>query len=401
MLRMEESARALERLLLELFDGEEFRLFLRRLRGGRQLEQALVGRAASAEALISEAVGLLERRGLLDRSFFEALLVERPAQAARIREVARGWGVDLAELAGSGDRQTSNPYDESHPALPPRFVGRGRVLVHLEGALIRRQGVTLVGDRRIGKSSTLGTWALRLRGAGRTTCLLNGQGPEGASLPELLRAITGRASPPGPDEAADALSRWAEEDARRGLPPVVLIDEAETPLTRLDYRFWERLRGMDGRVLLVLATASELDQVFQERQGTSPFGNTLHQERLGLLEAEGVEQIVGWARGLLSHEAQEQLKLWAGRHPYYLQLFGRLLVDEGKVGSALDHLRDTASGRLRELWKHLSAREQQELERVGQGGRTSFARLRWRGLVDEEGRAFGEILRWWLMEGRP
>ncbi len=388
---------ALEALLLELLDADAMRALVHGLERGAVVSQGLPGKIASPQYLISEAVSLLERERAVDAGLFRALVRERPGQAGRIREVAGRWGVELPELPAG--QEPASPYDERRPALPPRYVGRARTLAALEGALARGQGVSLVGDRRIGKSSTLETWARRLRESGRTACLLSGQGPEGSSLPELLRAVAGRPGPEGADAAADALSGWARANA--GPPPVLLLDEAETPLQRLDYRFWERMRGMDGRVLLVLATASELDQVYQDRDRTSPFGNTLHLLRLGLLEPGGAEQILGWSAGLLSEPAREQLGRWAGRHPYHLQLYGRLILEAGSAEEALDPYQDAASARFRELWRHLSTRERSELERVGAGERSGYARLRWRGLVDEEGRAFGEILRWWLGVGRP
>ena len=91
--------RALQRLLHDLFDAEELRGFLRQLDDGGRLERALAGKAASAELLVSDAVGALRRRGAVDDAFFAALIEERPRKAARIREVQAIWAAASAEGA--------------------------------------------------------------------------------------------------------------------------------------------------------------------------------------------------------------------------------------------------------------------------------------------------------------
>ncbi len=83
--------KALERLLLELFDADEFRTFLRGLEGGDRLVRSLAGKATSDETLFSEAVHALNRQGEIDEAFFSALIEERPKKAGRVQEVAQVW----------------------------------------------------------------------------------------------------------------------------------------------------------------------------------------------------------------------------------------------------------------------------------------------------------------------
>ncbi len=96
--------------------------------------------------------------------------------------------------------------------------------------------------------------------------------------------------PDDADSAADKLSKWAEHCAAPGLPPLILIDGADSIIPRFEHRFFERLRGMLGKVCLVLSTRRELDLIYQELGRTSPFHNRLELLWLGLLsEASG-----GW-----------------------------------------------------------------------------------------------------------
>ena len=108
--------RALEKLLHELFDADEFRTFLRGLEGGQRLVAALAGKSTSDETLFSEAVYALHRRGEIDDGFFAALAEERPKKAARVREVAAAWSAAASPAAIPPSAPTSAP--STAPATP-------------------------------------------------------------------------------------------------------------------------------------------------------------------------------------------------------------------------------------------------------------------------------------------
>lgn len=83
--------KALAKLLHELFDADEFRVFLRGFHDGEKLIAALAGKNATTELLFSDAVPALRRRGILDADFFAALVRERPRREADIVRVAKQW----------------------------------------------------------------------------------------------------------------------------------------------------------------------------------------------------------------------------------------------------------------------------------------------------------------------
>lgn len=300
----------------------------------------------------------------------------------------------------AGATATTNPYDPWNPATPPRFFGRDKLLRRLGDALDQGRSVSLVGDARIGKSSLLQTWAERARGCGRATRLLSGEGPEGVSCADFVAAVTGTTfTDPSPDMAADWIVQWAS-DISPDLAPLILVDEAERMLEHLPHRFFERLRGMLGRVCLVLASRRELGEIPRDDRLTSPLLNRLELQRVGLLEDEGVNGIIGLSAGVLTPEDNDLMRKWAGRHPFYLTLLGHCLWDARRHGEgideALEEFQENAFPRLNEAWQTLTKREQRLLsDAVLSDIPESDTALKRRGLLDD-GYAFGQVLTEWL-----
>lgn len=308
----------------------------------------------------------------------------------------------------TGRIPATNPYDPWNPAVPPRFFGRDKLLRKLGEALDQGRSISLVGDSRIGKSSVLQTWAELAQSRGRTVRQLSGEGPEGASCQALLQAITNKNYRDpllpdlddwdlDPDFAADELSKWADAAA---LPPLILVDEAERLLAHLPHRFFERLRGMLGRVCLVLASRKEIGDIPREDRLTSPLLNRVELQRLGLLEDEGVNGILGLGAGLLTPDDAALMREWAGRHPFYLVLLGHYLWDARRHGEsvdeALEEFQENAFQRLGEVWQTLSALERNLLsDAVFMHIHEPSITLKRRGLLDD-GYAFGRILKEWL-----
>lgn len=88
-------------LVCDLFDAEEFRAFLRSRRTWQPLLRNLPSGQASLELLVSDAIALLRRRGLLDSDFWLELVHERPRARARIVTLCAELSPDsVARLAG-------------------------------------------------------------------------------------------------------------------------------------------------------------------------------------------------------------------------------------------------------------------------------------------------------------
>ncbi len=188
-----------------------------------------------------------------------------------------------------------NPYDPWTPVIPPRFFGRERLLGELERGLEESRSLSLVGDWRIGKSSLLITWQRAAEAKGRVVRLVSGEGPEGVSVKAFVKAIGGFDAPDDADGAADVLSRWAEISGAPGLTPLIPVDEVDGLLPLFEHRFFERLRGMLGRICLMLCSRRELDKVYEDLGRGSPFHNRLQLLWIGLLEPEAAEDVIrGW-----------------------------------------------------------------------------------------------------------
>jgi hypothetical protein len=318
----------------------------------------------------------------------------------------RAYPVPVTDSQGRvGDARstidTANPFDPWTPAVPPSFVGRAHVLARLQDALDQGRSVSLVGDWRIGKSSLLKTCMLQLEGSGRPAKLLSGEGREGASPSVFVECATGRTTGEGPDAAADVLSNWARQVKRPGLIPALLVDEFDALVGRFDHRFFERLRGMLDSLCVVASSRRELDRVYLDLGRTSPFHNRLELLWLGLLDLEAAEKLANRSERL-PLEAHTMVGEWAGRHPFFIQLFGRKLVDSYRYGESLEDAREQflaeGASRLRELWATLTANDRQTLRAAVETPQPGARSLRQRGLLTEDGRPFGRLLVEWLQE---
>jgi hypothetical protein len=293
-----------------------------------------------------------------------------------------------------------SPYTPWTPVTPPGFVGRVKLLNQLASALEKNESISLVGDRRIGKTSVLKTWAQQVRAKKRLVIYVTGEEAEAATLSQFIHKITKQRATDDPEEAAEILSKWAIKKTKKsGFPPLILVDEAERFIENFPARFFERLRGMLDRVMWVFASREDIDLIYRKfHDSTSPFENRLGIRRLGLLEPAAVEQLIHLGR--LTPEETALMHTWAGRHPFFLQLLGHSLL-EGRgesIQMVLDEFQTEAVVRLRRVWKTLSDSEQKELRQCLTGKAATSRSLRVRGLVTEQGQLFGKVLESWVRE---
>ncbi len=293
-------------------------------------------------------------------------------------------------------------YNAWTPLAPPDFVGRDRELMKVCQAVQDCRSVSVVADHHLGKSSFLKTLKILYQTQGRNVRYLSGLDTAGQSVQAFVSVITGRDSPTQPDQAADHLAAWAAEQAQIA-PPLLLVDDVESCFQRFPLRFFERLRGMLYKLVLIFASSQELDLIGEDEHRAnvvSPLENRLEMVRLGLLSNEAAEQLIQRGAGVFSEADQALMRQWAGRHPYYLQLVGAALWRARLRGESrqelLDHLYAEARLRLRQIWLSLHPGEQQALLGALRGQVITHRSLRLRGLVTEEGQLFGQILREWL-----
>jgi len=146
------------------------------------------------------------------------------------------WGIAIAclfiglAILITGRFKRHSRYTPWTPVVPPQFVGRRRLLDQLEEALAKNESISLVGDRRIGKTSVLLTWQQQIQAQWpkRVVILVDGQGQNASSLSVFINKITNKQGVDDAEGAADILSAWADDiKSQTQFPPLVLVDETE------------------------------------------------------------------------------------------------------------------------------------------------------------------------------
>lgn len=309
---MAERHHALLELLPSLLNVEELRAFLLRFDLGAELLHALPGEAASAQSIFWHAVDVCERRGVVDRAFFQWLKEARPRRADDIDLVAALWDGEPRLDRPSGARWIP----ETHPR-PRRFVGREQILKDLHARLTVQDDAAGYGSR-----------VVRLVGLGGV----------GKSLLAIEYAHRFSASWPGgifwlraTDPLSEALGRVCDGLGLEGSP---------APVDRMRARIRAALRS--GPYLWVIDDLPHgvPGEVLRGWLAPGPAGATLISTRdrrhedfgeaivLGPLDAEDGVRLLAARRPLLDvaeEEAARALSLEVGGHPLALDLLGASL----------------------------------------------------------------------------
>jgi serine/threonine protein kinase len=248
----------------------------------------------------------------------------------------------------------SNPYVSRGPLRnPAMFFGRTAELNEIVAFLKGNQSVSIVGSRKIGKTSLLfhlmrpATWAALGLGDEYLfvylDCEVLGEGSHddvfGQLASEIAEALIERGLPEEP-ALADAIarpSRLAFERAvrrlnQRNLRIVLMLDEFERLSTNpsLDVNFFNALRSAAGRYQLAYITASArpLIQLTYSAQAqsilSSPFFNIFAPLFLGAFDAETARQLIGQPSAASGQSflpaVQDFILTFAGGHPLALQV---------------------------------------------------------------------------------
>ncbi|MGH2538155.1 MAG: winged helix-turn-helix domain-containing protein [Candidatus Promineifilaceae bacterium] len=275
------------------------------------------------------------------------------------------------------------------------FYGRAAETEQILGLFRNGQSVSVVGPRRIGKSSLLlhlcretvrAQYGLQTPRSvfGLLDCQeLAGSPPEEVyeALLRTIRAgaqVNGQQAKPGDEPGTyRALDQAIAALSRAGSAVILLLDEFELLAAneRLTPYFFARLRGLTTKYGLAYLTASQrplFSITADEQILSSPFFNIFVTLTLGLFRPEE-------ARGLLSHrlngtgmaikpETAAHLIELMGPHPFFLHIAGyhayRLLREgrtlDGRAGRSALHqaVAAEADAHLSYLWQNLTVEEQ-------------------------------------------
>jgi tRNA A-37 threonylcarbamoyl transferase component Bud32 len=326
---------------------------------------------------------------------------------------------------------------------PAYFSGREREVEALYSAIATRQSRSIVGERKMGKSSLLTHLSypdsLRQHGFDPEKFVFIYVDLEGMAniaydefWPEILDRIE-LALPEGQDALQEMVADLAAQAEvrfmqvrrllrrveRAGLTVVMMLDEFESLAgnSAFSSSFYGELRSLAGELGVVYLTASKrslYDLTYQHADTlSSPFFNIFSEEQLGLLsvgEAEGLlTQLSGLAgqRPFLPQHISDLIQL-AGPHPFFLNLAGSYLYDlrrepitDNELMEAIHRrFKAEAEDHYRYLWNQLDEPEQAGLRLVGTAAPDVVRRLRAKALLREitDGRlqpfslAFAEFL---------
>jgi hypothetical protein len=300
-----------------------------------------------------------------------------------------------------------NPYKASGIVMSrDMFFGRETELGSIRSYLSSMMSVSIVGLRRIGKSSLL--WQFvhssndipHPRKKRYVRIYVDLHEPSYSESPKsfwtaVLKDLFTEMKKSAPAHPIDWHTFSAEigQLYERGICPILCLDEFEQVAQReeFDIDFFAGMRSLINVGKLAIVTASQrlLIGLIPEARG-SPFFNLLTPIKLGLLNPEAARALIerpsrNTKVTFTDLEIQMLLRL-AGRHPFYLQIACRLLWDIKEQNVPLDthKLRDSfidkAEQSFQHLWENLGTEERQVCERLARG------RL-------EEGRAEGPVLK--------
>ncbi|MEM7112716.1 MAG: protein kinase [Chloroflexota bacterium] len=263
-----------------------------------------------------------------------------------------------------------NPFFNRQRIVDPTyFVGREREVEALYSAIATRQCRSIVGERKIGKSSLLTQLAcpssLREHGFDPDKFVFIYVDLEGMAnitydefWPEILDRLD-LALPLTETKFSDMVQKLLDQPdvrflqvrrllrrlERAGLTVVMMLDEFESLAANaaFDSSFYGELRSLAGELGVVYLTASKksLYELTYQHADTlsSPFFNIFSEERLGLMpDAEGHQlllDISALTDGLSFSETElDFLFTLAGPHPFFLQVAGHYLCAAKENGQS-------------------------------------------------------------------
>jgi tRNA A-37 threonylcarbamoyl transferase component Bud32 len=309
-----------------------------------------------------------------------------------------------------------NPYISRGPVQnPDMFFGRVQELNEISAFLRGNQSVSIVGPRKIGKTSLLyhlmrpTSWTHYNLGEDNLfvyfDCEVLGDLDHnqlfGEFASEIEISLDERDLPPEPDleKAIADPSRLAWERAlrrlnKRGLRVILILDEFERLSTNknLDVNFFNALRSAAGRYQLAFLTASAhplIELTYAKRSQdilSSPFFNIFAPLFLGLMPAEEAQQLIHEPAKKVgnpfSDEEVEFIHTLVGGHPFGLQVACFHAMDKSKgLPNVENHTCSELDSHYQYYWNNLDHAEKATLFHLGDAASRSLSDTTLRGLL--------------------
>lgn len=306
-----------------------------------------------------------------------------------------------------------NPYISRGPVrMPAMFFGRAHALQEIAAFLRGNQSVSIIGPRKIGKTSLLfhlmraETWpSVGLDDKNLFVyldCEVLGEGKHedifGQFAGEMLATLDSRGLPPEPalEAALNKPTRLAFEAAvrklnQRGLRVVLVLDEFERLSTNptLDVNFFNALRSAAGRYQLVFLTASARPLIELTYTGkaqeilSSPFFNIFAPLFLGLLEKDEAQALIHTPNaGRFPSATEDFIYQLVGGHPLTVQVACFHAWDTATDTAEIER-RTTQElhAHFQYYWRNLSPEEQDTLRHTSHAAARALSDTTMRGVL--------------------
>jgi eukaryotic-like serine/threonine-protein kinase len=317
--------------------------------------------------------------------------------------------------------QTVNPYRFPSPIKEPHlFFGRDQQLRDILESIDRRECVSIVGERRAGKTSLMYqalqpyVWDRYVQDQRCLAVHLNAetlpQNEEGF-FREVLQALDDQypgllAAPTAGPPHQRAMRRALESLRPRRL--ALFIDEFEciSQCEAFSPSFFVFLRGLsfDYDISFIISTRTRLIECCSHEVLTSPFPNIFKTVRLGPFSKDEFDTFVDRTSSLSGcpmGQVKEQIEQLAGRFPFLMQMAcwhyfraweGRGNFDNGVHELVRQRFYDEAHSHFAAVWKkYLSDEERSVILGVLRGGQLVRPHVAWR-LEDKGYMAGGHVI---------
>ena len=325
------------------------------------------------------------------------------------------------------EERRQNPFfNRQRITDPVYFYGREREVESLYSAIITRQSRSIVGERKIGKSSLMTQLScpsvMKTHGVDPAQYIFLYVDLEGLSnisydefwpeIMDLLEQALPDSQPKLQEMAADLadstdvrftqVRRLFRRINRAGLTLVMMLDEFES-LARnaeFDASFYGELRSLAGEIGVVYITISKLSlyELTYQHEDTlsSPFFNIFSEVRLNLLTIEDARSLLCYLSELHGGQTFTDVELdvlheLGGFHPFFLQVAGhQIFVDKQQNNGRYDldrvrrRFRAESEDHFRYLWAQLSVDEQLALRRHNSSDPALLKRLQSKALLVEK-----------------
>ena len=287
---------------------------------------------------------------------------------------------------------SQNPFTYGRPiSKSERFIGRSAELHRILSRLRNQafESSSIIGDRRIGKTSLLKILGQKVQGDGMIPVYLDLQMIQAKHTPrdfweQVLRRLARRVRD---DEIKGFIQALRKEESiesfdlddlfrdleEAGLSIVLLLDEFEHVAgnTNFEPDFFSALRALAIHHRLALVTTSYTDLStlsHSDEVRASPFFNifgSIYQSSFTLEEAEQlIDHYVEGTGIYFTKKDRQFLASIAGTHPYYLQIGGNLLFDayryflpDKPYAEVRRRFADEAEDTLQYSWRHTTDAE--------------------------------------------